>query len=101
PISVLYVSGRRKASLPAGKILFFRPDHDVTVLWPQGDAHDLLFSKSKTPDLGAYYDHCDIESAVHWKTAVMLSRQWRTWSRKIPCSWWAIIISAGLKTATS
>src|SRR5439155_4570484 len=24
-----------------------------------------------------------------------------TWSRKIPCSWWAIIISAGLKTATS
>jgi len=77
PISVLYVSGRRKASLPAGKILFFRPDHDVTVLWPQGDAHDLLFSKSKTPDLGAYYDHCDIESAVHWKTAVMLSRQWR------------------------
>jgi hypothetical protein len=77
PVSALYVRGRRRTGLPSHKMVFFRPGHDVTVLWRQNETHDLLFSRSPAPDLSRYYDDCEIEGAVHWKTGVMLSREWR------------------------
>ncbi len=78
PITSLHLRGRRRAGLPPGQTIFFRPGNVVTVLWRQPDGTDIAFSHDEDPDLSAIYDEVHLLDSVRWAPAIVLSgSDWR------------------------
>jgi len=74
PIYVLEVRGERNKCCRGKEVVFFQPEeHEITILWQQVTGTDILFSKTKEPDLGKYYTSYHMISRIYWPTAVVLS----------------------------
>lgn len=78
PFCTLHIRGRRRREMVPGKIVFFREEHPITILWPQPNGLEIAFAPTIDPDLSLYFERYEITRAVRWKTAVQLSdNSWR------------------------
>jgi hypothetical protein len=78
PMVSLHICGLRRPEYKPGKIVYLGRGEPVTSMLPLGPGFDLLYSRTKTPDLSAYYEQHEVVGRVDWKTAVQLATsRWR------------------------
>ncbi len=73
PVYVFYVIGRRKKEFAGKKVVFFRQQHPIFILWEQRAGGDIIFSKKAQLPWQKYYHHYRMVKRIFWDPAVMLS----------------------------